>query len=105
MPPLPAEALTLSGFGQMAPDLLFHPVSNVRETSTGVTYSKVPNPTSQNRIDLIDQSLQRSRSMATENRFELAKQSTLRIGGSTLRGRRNRIRYSCKNRFGAPSRG
>jgi len=54
MPPLPAEALTLSGFGQMAPDLLFHPVSNVRETSTGVTDGKVPNPTSQNRIDLID---------------------------------------------------
>ena len=54
MPKLPEKALTLSGFGQMAPDLLFHPVSNVRETSTGVTYSKVPNPTSQNRIDLID---------------------------------------------------
>jgi len=30
-PPLPSEALALSGSGQMAPNLLFYPVSDVPE--------------------------------------------------------------------------
>ena len=53
-PPLPPEALALTGSGQVAPNLLLHPVSDIREAPTGVANREVLHPTAQDRVDLID---------------------------------------------------
>jgi hypothetical protein len=39
----------------MAPDLFLNPITDERETPTGVTHRKVIHPTAQDRIDLVDQ--------------------------------------------------
>ena len=73
-PPLPAEALTLARSGQMAPNLLFYPVSDEGETPTRVAYREVLDPTTQDRIDLFDQPSDWLRTRSPENLFELAEQ-------------------------------
>src|SRR5262249_1933476 len=50
-PPLPAEPVTLARARQVGPNLLFHPVSDVRETPAGVAGRKVLHPAAQHRID------------------------------------------------------
>src|SRR5712671_6794807 len=50
-PPLPAEPVTLARARQVGPNLLRHPVSNVRETPAGVAGRKVLHPTAQDGID------------------------------------------------------
>ena len=44
-PPRPAEALSVPGSQQMAPDLLFHPVFHEAEALAGVSHRKVVHPT------------------------------------------------------------
>ena len=43
-PSLPPKSLALTGSAQMAPDLLFHPVSDVRETAARMADRKVLHP-------------------------------------------------------------
>jgi hypothetical protein len=43
-PPLPAEALALSGSGQVAPNLLFYPVSDVPEAPARMSDREVVYP-------------------------------------------------------------
>src|SRR5258706_11850283 len=73
-PPLPSEALALSGSGQMAPNLLFYPVSDVPEAPARMSDREVVYPAPQNGIDLFDQLTDGPRAKASENRLELAKQ-------------------------------
>ena len=49
-PPLPTEVPEFPGTHQMPSHLLFHPVTNERETSTRMPYRKVVDPTSKNRV-------------------------------------------------------
>src|SRR5215472_858772 len=53
-PPLPAESLAPSCSHQMPPNLLLHPELNVGKAPARVSYRKVVDPTSQNRIDQFD---------------------------------------------------
>jgi len=71
-PPLPPEALALTSFGQVAPNLLLYPVSDIRETPAGVAHRKVVHPAPQDRIDLLDQFPHGLRAIAPENQLELA---------------------------------
>ena len=73
-PPLPSEALALTGSGQVAPNLLLHPVSDIRETPAGVADRKVVHPAAQNGIDLLDQLLHGLRAISSEDQLELAQQ-------------------------------
>ncbi len=73
-PPLPSEALALTGSGQVAPNLLLGPVSEIRETPAGVADRKVVHPAAQNGIDLLDQLLHGLRTIASEDQLELAQQ-------------------------------
>ena len=73
-PPLPAEASTLARSGQMSPDLLFYPVSDVGETPARVADGEVLDPTPQNRMDLLDHPAHGLRTRGPEDRFELAQQ-------------------------------
>lgn len=66
-PPLPSEALALTSSGQVAPNLLLYPVSDIREAPAGVADRKVVHPAAQNGIDLLDQPRHRVR--ATGGRF------------------------------------
>src|SRR4030095_14750255 len=50
-PPLPTEPVTLARTRQVGPNLLLHPVANVRETPPGVAGRKVLHPTAQDWID------------------------------------------------------
>src|SRR5712691_8389301 len=50
-PPFPPETVTLACPRQVAPNLLLHPVSDVREASTRVAECKVLHPAAQNGID------------------------------------------------------
>src|SRR5438874_6824001 len=70
-PPLPSEALALTGSGQVAPNLLLHPVSDIRETPAGVADRKVVHPAAQDGIDLLDQLLHGLRAIASEDQLEL----------------------------------
>src|SRR5262249_38135260 len=58
----------------MAPDLLFHPVSNEGEALTGVTDREVIHPSTQHRVDLRDHPLHGLRSIAAEHTLELPQQ-------------------------------
>jgi len=51
-PPLPPETATMARPRQVAPHLLVHPVSDVREAARRVTTRKVLHPTAQDGIDL-----------------------------------------------------
>jgi hypothetical protein len=73
-PPLPPEALALSDAGQMAPNLLFYPVSDVPEAPARMSDREVVHPAAQNGIDLFDQLTDGPGTKASENRLELAKQ-------------------------------
>ncbi len=73
-PPLPPEALALASPRQLAPNLLLHPVSNLREAPTRVAHRKVIDPAAQDRIDLLDQVPDGLRAIAPENQLELAQQ-------------------------------
>src|ERR1700746_1064391 len=73
-PPLPSEALALSGAGQVAPNLLFYPVSDVPEAPARMSDREVVHPAAQNRIDLFDQLPDGPGAKASENRLELAQQ-------------------------------
>ena len=73
-PPLPAEALALTGLGQMSTDLRLDPVSDECEAATRVTAGKVGDPAAQDRIDRCDQSAGRLRSSVTETVLEFAQQ-------------------------------
>src|SRR5712692_8504878 len=73
-PPLPSEALALSGSGQVAPNLLFYPVSDVPEAPARMSDREVVYPAAQKGIDLFDQLTDGPGAKASENRLELAKQ-------------------------------
>ena len=66
-PPLPSEALALSGSGQMAPNLLFYPVSDVPEAPARMSDREVVYPAPQNGIDLFDQLTDGPRAKASKN--------------------------------------
>jgi hypothetical protein len=59
--------LSLTGSRQVAPNLFLNPLADERETPTGMTYRKVVHPTTQDRIDLLDQSTDRLGSEAPED--------------------------------------
>src|SRR5437764_473767 len=71
IPPIASEALTLPGSGHVAPNLLLHPVSDIRETPAGVADRKVVHPAAQDGIDLLDQLLHGLRAIASEDQLEL----------------------------------
>src|ERR1039457_5311554 len=73
-PPLPAEASQFAGTHQMSAHLLFHPVFDKAEASTGVTNGKVVHPAAQNRVDELYDPVYRPRNEASEDVFELAQQ-------------------------------
>jgi hypothetical protein len=58
----------------VAPDLFLNPIANEREAPTRVTHRKVVHPTSQDRIDLFDQSTDRLGLKTLEHVSELAQQ-------------------------------
>jgi hypothetical protein len=66
--------LTLGGAGQMAPNLLFYPVSEIYEAPARMSDREVIHPSPQNRIDLFDQLSDGPGTKASENRLELAQQ-------------------------------
>ena len=71
-PPRPAEALSVPGSQQMAPDLLFHPVFHEAEALAGVSHRKVIHPTAQHRVDQLHDPINRLRLVAAEHILELA---------------------------------
>ena len=73
-PPLPAEAPMLARPGQMTPNLLFYPVSDIGETPARMPDGKVFHPTTQDRINLLDHSAHRLRARGPENLPELVEQ-------------------------------
>src|SRR5271169_6784083 len=81
-PPRPAEALTVPGPLHVAPDLLFHPVSNEAEALAGISYRKVSHPTAKHWIDQLNDPIQRLRLVAAEYILELPQQrrSFLELG-------------------------
>ena len=55
-PPFPAEALAFLGSHHMAPDLLFYPVANEPEALTGMSDREVIHPSTQYRVDQLNNS-------------------------------------------------
>jgi hypothetical protein len=66
-PPLPAEAPMLARPGQMTPNLLFYPVSDIGETPARMSDGKIFHPTTQDRINLFDHSAHRLRTRGPKN--------------------------------------
>src|SRR5215472_1993999 len=61
-------------FSPAHPDLLFYPVSDVGETPARVADREVLHPTAQDRVDLLDHTVQRLGARDPENLFEFAQQ-------------------------------
>jgi hypothetical protein len=102
VPSLPTKASTLARPSQMAPNLLFYSVSDVRETDAGVAYGKVFHPPPQNRIDLVDHPADWLGYGVPKNVSELVEQCRplLTFGNNSgiHRPRRLRIRRNSKPR-------
>jgi hypothetical protein len=81
-PPLPAEALAISGAHHLAPDLLFHPVLDKGKAPTGVTLREVVHPAPQDRVDQFDPPTHRLRAETSKDLSQLAQQrrSLLELG-------------------------
>src|SRR4029077_16665820 len=75
-PPRPAEALSVPGSQQMAPDLLFHPVFHEAGTHAGVSHRKVVHPTAQHRVDQLHDPINRLRLVAAEHILEFRSPSS-----------------------------
>ena len=73
-PLCPAEALAFPGSHHMAPDLLFYPVFNEAEALTGVSNREIIHPSTQYRVDQLNNSTHWLRSVATEHVLELSQQ-------------------------------
>src|ERR1039458_2986789 len=80
-PPLPAETGSLPGTHQMAPNLLFYPVSDKRKAFTRIAYCKVVHPTAKDRIDLLDHSLHRLADTSSEDYVVFVLMSTVSGAG------------------------
>src|SRR5262249_52357817 len=74
IPPLPPETVTLARPSQMVPNLLFHPVADIREAATRVTKRKVLHPAPQDGIDTCNHLCDRPRPMAPKDLFERLQQ-------------------------------
>src|SRR5262245_949299 len=66
-PPLPAEALAPPGTHQVPPGLLFDPFTDDLKASSRAANAEVEDPTSKNRVDLLNDPLDRLGSVALEN--------------------------------------
>ena len=58
----------------MAPDLLFHPVLHEAEALAGMSRPEVIHPSTQHRVDQLDDSIDRLRLVTSEHVLELRQQ-------------------------------
>src|SRR5262249_3913986 len=83
-PPLPSEAMALARARQVAPHLLLHPLSDIREAATRVAERKVLDPAPQHGIDTRNHLADRLGPMAAEDLLERAhrRRPLLALGGA-----------------------
>lgn len=85
-PPFPAEAMTVSGFHQMTPNLPQHPLFDIPKTPGCATYGKVIHPAPQNGVNTIYNPLNGLGPEPPESLFELTcKRFPLRYLGNGQR--------------------